>query len=393
MNEPATPQPSADTSLAPIDENSASSAPVFVEHLDSEEGALADVFANALSEHQQGQTPPPPPVPDTPPSDPPPPAVPSDSGLQPPQPTPQPAPAPAYDTDQYEEVDPDEIARKARLAAERAAAGRFGGEKQRLMAEIAALKAQLAAGAQPPSQPSQPAQQPQQPSVPPQDANAPVTDQELTAVCGPRWESVYTREDAEAEVRKQRAIQAFYGQPRSAISPQDVDAIVDRRVQQIEAARRSDDFRSRVLAPEGFAELERNARTNGFADFLDSPMPDTSMTRRDVINIALWQMGQSSDPSVFDKAVETVQGFYRQFAARNAPKPPAQRPAGAVIDPSRYIAPSAPSGGSSAPASPGKYSQKQIDDYLQKANAAGAEAYEKALTWFFEQDAAGHIAR
>ncbi len=391
MPEPTTPQLPADPApAAPFDENSASSAPVFVEHLDSEEGALADVFRDALNEQAQQQVPPPAapeaPAPETPPP------APSDASLQPPQPPAPPAPAPAYDPDQYEEVDPDEIARKARLAAERAAAGRFGGEKQRLMAEIASLRAQLATAPQS-QQPQQPQQTPHaQPSTPPQaDPNAPVTDQELAAVCGPRWESVLTREDAEAEVRKQRAIYAYYGAPRPSVSPQDIDAIVERRLQQMESARRTDDFRSRVLAPEGFAELERNARSNGFADFLDAPMPDTSMTRRDVINIALWQMGQSSDPAVFDKAVSTVQGFYRQFAASKTAPQPAARPAGATIDPSRYIAPSAPSG-SSAPASPGKYSQKQVDDYLDKANKAGTEEYEKALAWVFEQDAAGHIA-
>lgn len=303
------------------------------------------------------------------------------------------APAtPAADDEEYEyvEVDPDAIRAEAARDAERRAAGRWGSQKQQYEATIAQLQNQLQSlQAAPASAPSA------APSSAPAPNKTEVTDEEIAAVCGDDWSDTWMRDDAVKEVLRERRKMAFY-RGGSAQSVPDVEERVHNAFQQ-EAARlnqqrQADAFREQVLSMEGAAEIEANAKTNGFAKFLDSTMPGTTMSRRDVVNVALHQARTSVDPAIVKHSAQVIQGFYREFAGQSQPSQtrPVQDNS---VDASRYMAPSAPSGSSDAFAPVrGKYTQQQVDRYLERELAKGEQAYIAALDWVCQQEAMGRIA-
>lgn len=288
---------------------------------------------------------------------------------------------------------------KARLDAERAAAGRFGGELEKQKRRIAELEAQLAQaneGRKPPE--STPAT-PTQPEAPAIDPDAPITDEERAVCCGESWKEDWGQDGADAEVRKQRRIAQRYLGARGGGDIQKAvhEALAAERTQAARDAAMDRFERDLEAAVPGAKALDGAADSNGFGAYLDGFQPGTALTRRAVVEDALGRIGAGASGEDYDRARQVVVDVFKGFGAK-APAQPQTSTRGpavkaAAVDPARYVSPSVGVGRPPAPgtAAAKTYTRKAVDAYLDRAAGQGEDAYQKAFAWVCQQEAAGTI--
>lgn len=289
---------------------------------------------------------------------------------------------------------------KARLDAERAAAGRFGGELEKQKRRIAELEAQLAQanqGRKPPESTPTPPAQPETPAA--IDPDAPITDEERAVCCGEGWKEDWGQDGADAEVRKQRRIAQRYlgGRGGGDIQKAVQEALATERAQAARDAAMDRFERDLEAAVPGAKALDGAADSNGFGAYLDGFQPGTALTRRAVVEDALGRIGAGAKGDDYERARQVVVDVFKGFGAK-APAQPQTSTRGpavkaAALDPARYVSPSV---GGGLPPAPGTaaaktYTRKAVDAYLDRAAGQGEDAYQKAFAWVCQQEAAGNI--
>lgn len=272
---------------------------------------------------------------------------------------------------------------QARLEGERAAAGRFGGEKQSMLQRIADLEARLASGAG-----AQPAAA--KPSGKGADADADPSDEEIAQVLGDNWKEDWGEDAAKAEYRRQlRVARKVAGglvndAVREAISAERRDAAVARFEQELEAA-----------IP-GAMDMIGRHETNGLDAYLDAPFEGTSVSRRTIVNAAIDQVEGGATGDAWKRAFDTVSKALKGYAdGRRGPSAPATPPA-KTVDPAKYVTTAARgtagAGGVRGGTQDGKrYRQADIEKYLDAAKAKGEAAFEAAQDWVCQQINAGRV--
>jgi hypothetical protein len=260
---------------------------------------------------------------------------------------------------------------EAREAAMREAAGRFGSEKQALLARTAELEEQLGK-----------TQQQKQPAF---DPDAPITDEDRIAVGGANWKDDFTPEDIDREVRERRRSVAHFAAPlvSAALAAAQTSVAEERRVAELFAAVDAE-------VPSA-SELDANAETNGFKEYLDGRMPGTASTRREVVDAAIRRC-KLGIPGALDVAKEVISSCYKGYLSVTSPSEPSKSTTNTPAPKAQpaVVMPKLPSAAvSPAASSQAKFTVDQITDYLKKAAQVGK--YPIAKKWVDEQLEKGNI--
>lgn len=270
---------------------------------------------------------------------------------------------------------------KARLDAERAAAGRFGGKMQQLEQENARLRGLLEQRNAAPA-PTEP-----QPPV----AETDPTDADLERLLGKDWQESWGHDGAVAEFKRlQRAAQLFGGgaSVKDAVH-KEVDAVLDAERRAGNLDRFWQELEREVP---GANKVNDEAKTNGFGAYLQGYQPGTVTKRADIANSALDLIESGEVGESRDAAVKVLAEMFRGFLGAKAPEKATERTvAPKPIDPKRYVAPTS-TGASPATGGGGKtYTRAAINQFLERAEAKGEEAFQKAFAWVCEQENLGTI--
>lgn len=272
----------------------------------------------------------------------------------------------------------EELIAKARAEAKteamREAAGRFGGEKQQALARIAELEAQL----------GESNRQRKQPSA--FDPDAPVTDEDRIAVGGENWKDDYSTEDIDREVRERRRSVAHFAQPI-------IDAAMNASQSTVAEERREAELFAAVDAEVPAAhDLDANAETNGFREYLDERMPGTASTRREEVDRAI-RRARLGIPGALEVAKDVLASCYKGYLSgmSSSGQKPATTTTTAPAAQPAVVMPKLPSAAGVSAPKQGKYTLDQVKAYLGKAAAKGDEVYNRAQAWVLEQSAAGNI--
>lgn len=314
---------------------------------------------------------------------------PPDTTGEPAKETPEPAPA-ATDTGKPGNAEPvppanDLEARlaQARLEGERAAAGRYGGEKQSMMRRIAELEAQVAAGGT-----AKPA------AAKDGGGEYEPTEEDFKQYLGDNWKEEWGEDGAKAELRRQFRM-------ASRVAKSLVDDEIHKQLsaerQAAAIARFEGDLEAAVP---GAMDLIGKRETNGLDAFLDAPFEGTSVTRRTVVSAAIDQVEGGATGEEYRRALETVSRTLKGYAESRRGQTTTKAPAtlAPAINPEQYATTAAARGAAGASTSRGKgaptklYSDAQIKQYLDKASEKGPEAYERAQAWATEQYNKGTVS-
>ncbi|MBQ9345454.1 MAG: hypothetical protein IJT88_09605 [Kiritimatiellae bacterium] len=264
---------------------------------------------------------------------------------------------------------------EARKEAMREAAGRFGSEKQALLARTAELEEQLGKTRQ------------KQPTF---DPDAPITDEDRIAVGGANWKDDYTTEDIDREVRERRRSVAHFAAPlvNAALAAAQSSVAEERRVAELFAAVDAE-------VPSA-SDLDANAETNGFKEYLDGRMPGTASTRREVVDDAIRRC-KLGIPGALDVAKEVISSCYKGYLSDTSPSADKTKSTATTTTPApkaqpAVVMPKLPSAsaGATAPRQQ-KMTMEQVQAYLKKAATKGEEVYQRAQAWVVEQAASGNI--
>ena len=208
-------------------------------------------------------------------------------------------------TDAKEGEGTDELERLKRELRKRD--GKYGSEKQQLIARIDALERQLQESA------ARMAEAPAKPSgaLPVDKAEiAEPTDEILKEAYGDDFEDQIGRDFAARlwksnqrllQAHERQLIERMDGLAESKLAKAQAQKMLERAVSEIEE-----------IVP-GASELDANADTNGFAAYLDEEHGDTGFTRREVADRALASIRGGATGSDYERAKSSLVRLFKGF--------------------------------------------------------------------------------
>lgn len=187
--------------------------------------------------------------------------------------------------------------------------GRYGSEKQQLLARIEILEQDLqrAVSAIPAREP---AKKPEESTIVAPEKMADPTDEDLKAYYGDDFEEfmgrdyavrLYKANQIAAARREQEIVSAIEQKVRAHLDGMQAQSTLDQAIAEIEKD-----------VP-GIRELDENASVNGFAAYLDEEAGETGFTRREVAARAIQTIQTSRDSSAISRAKSTLKGIYAGF--------------------------------------------------------------------------------
>lgn len=187
--------------------------------------------------------------------------------------------------------------------------GRYGSEKQQLLARIEILEQDLqrAVSALPTREP---AKKPEESTIVAPEKMADPTDEDLKAYYGDDFEEfmgrdyavrLYKANQIAAARREQEIVSAVEQKVRAHLDGMQAQSTLDQAIAEIEKD-----------VP-GIRELDENASVNGFAAYLDEEAGETGFTRREVAARAIQTIQTSRDSSAISRAKSTLKGIYEKF--------------------------------------------------------------------------------
>ena len=282
---------------------------------------------------------------------------------------------------------------QAQLDAERAAYGKLGGRISQLEAKLAEAEAKLAAqaaaaapGTPPANAGEPPATTPPAGKPPASILDAEITDEERREILGEDWENDWGKDGADEEIRRRRRSFDFYNKK---FGTGDARQLVKAEISaERESARREqaldsflDDLDKAVPTA---AQLDRDAKTNGFAAYLDGYAPGSMATRRQTLTEAL-KTAQRGDATreEYDRALDVAKSIYQQFATQSPSQGQPAKPAS--IDPAKLAMPRIAGGAATPPAAAPKgksYTEAEVSAALDKAaESQDPGLYERVQAW------------
>ena len=295
-------------------------------------------------------------------------------------------PAPQDEPPAATETKPDEAEAKAKaLAEERAAAGRWGAEKQayekqlkELRAEVDALKA---AGKPTEKAPEKPA------TADP----AEITDADLDAELDEDWRDNYSREEAVKALQHQRA------REERAVSKAEARLAARFEAEKAEAAKAAEAERSRAEAEAALREDVR-ALVPGidaldadpkFNEYLAQPLPGTLGTRLDAAKAAIASAANGGDAAAAARAVAEI---YRGFGAKSATEGRKDTRKAGVPDPSKYAVPTTSGAGAAAGGASAKtYKREDVERWVAEGQKLGDAEWKRREGILYELDEGGRL--
>ena len=269
-----------------------------------------------------------------------------------------------------EPAQPDDADAKAKALAEaRAAAGRWGAEKQAYEKQLKEMRAELdalkSAGKPAEKAPEKPA------TAKPED----ITDADLDAELDEDWRDNYSRDEAvkallRERAREERAVAKAEARLNARLESERAEAAKAAEAARAEAeaaAALHDAVRS--LVPDADA-LDADA---SFQAYLQQPLPGTLGTRMDAAKAAIASAAGGGDAEAAARAVAEI---YRGFGAKTAGSGRAETKKAPVPDPSKYQVP-ATSGKGAAPTAPAAktFREEELAAWVEQGREKGESEF------------------
>ena len=298
------------------------------------------------------------------------------------------AEAPDGESPEPAKPDADELERLKRKLREDA--GRFGREKQTLSAQLKEAREALAA-----LQAEEAKRAEEQRRREAEEARAAQerepTEEEVRKIWG---DEKVSENGVEYYLDLLRAMRSESKQMRAAMRAETEKANEQARGDAA-FARMMADLERKVP---GFGEVNKDAETNGFSDYLDERFPGTFGTRRNVVQAAVDAITRGAAGKDYDEAIAVVAGTVKGFAglgggqaSPDGASGTTTKPQPKTIDAAKYVTPKF-AGGSPAPASGAKkWTEAQVEALRQRAAEKGEAAYDAFEAWELQQRSQGNI--